>query len=499
MGQSYSGQNYHRTSVRGASAVIDFRGTGITLFGGRRPGYGRYTVTVDGQTIIANGNADSAQDSTNQVLATVSGLALGNHRAVLTNLDESPIDIDSVTVVDQLGSPGSQIRVQNHDDASPVFTYLPSTASWNINRRDAFQGGTLHYSQEPDAAVTMSFAGEAVALYGTMSPDRTNMKITIDGQETILTGGSNGHASRLHTKVLLYFRSGLSPGQHTFTLAAENPTREAPFLDIDAVAVLSTASSSDGPRPSQVVPGTLSPTNTLGSATTGSQSSSGLSKGAIIGISIGGAIALILCIAFCAFAFFWRRRRREKGRTGIFIPPSPVSPDLPMQQDPKKIDRAMISGPLENSVFVFPPPPPPPVAKPSPPVDNARHSIAPSYYGSPISGQSSISSPTSSLSSIPMLSPMPRFGSPSIPNTGYSSYGYGLSPMAPTVRFQSPAPSLRSASSNSPLLRSPARTPAIPPNWGLPSSPAPSQVSRPNDYFVASSDRLANRSTPRPF
>jgi hypothetical protein len=110
--------------VEGAVAAINFHGsctsplaqlllmlvstgTGVTVMGGRRAGYGPFSVTLDDQ-IIASGAANGAADSTQQILATVSGLALGDHRLVLTNTgtDGALLDIDSVIVADQLGVAG---------------------------------------------------------------------------------------------------------------------------------------------------------------------------------------------------------------------------------------------------------------------------------------------------------------------------------------------------------------------------------------------------------
>lgn len=82
-------------------------GTGVTVMGGRRAGYGSFSVTVDGQT-IATGGASTSADSTQQILATVSGLALGDHQLVLTNTGTNGalLDIDSVIVADELGVAG---------------------------------------------------------------------------------------------------------------------------------------------------------------------------------------------------------------------------------------------------------------------------------------------------------------------------------------------------------------------------------------------------------
>lgn len=436
--QSYSGTNFHRTGIEGATASINFHGTGITVTGGRRTGYGSYTVTVDGQT-VATGPASTSADSTRQILATVSGLTLGDHSLVVTNTgaDGAQLDIDSVTIADLMGPPGSQMRLQNFEETSPEFTYQPSADAWKVNSDAIFQGGSLRFSEDPNAAVSMSFEGEAIAVYGTMSPDHTNMKVTINGDETVLAGGGRTQISRLHTKTLLYFKTGLGIGRHTFTLASENPTPDAPFIDLDAVAILSPAAPSTPVVPgsnSNVGPTTAPPvfsgsiqpsgvpvvpandSSTGGAPTSGLQrGSGGLAKGAIIGIAVGGAIGLIVLLGLCYFAFLLRRRSKRSNRGNdekSFSPAamtqtsasprfglgkrrsiSPTSPDLPMQQDPRRMEAGMGSAPMENSVFVFPPPkaaspPSSPSSKTWRTRERERHSIAPSYYGSPASGKS---------------------------------------------------------------------------------------------------------------
>ncbi|TFK23948.1 hypothetical protein FA15DRAFT_670034 [Coprinopsis marcescibilis] len=441
----YSGQNFHSTSTSGATASITFHGTGITIFGGKRPGYGQYTLEIDGETVVA-GDARGPTDSTEEVLATINGLLLGNHRAVLTHTDELPMDIDSFTIHDLLGSPGSQISVQNFDDTSPAISYNPTPEAWILNSQNLFQNNTLHFSEAPGASVSMPFAGDAVAVYGTISPDHAGMKITVDGQEITVAGGANGHVSRLHTKMLLYFRSDLGPGTHTLTMAANNPSSDAPFIDLDAIAVLS-APSLQAPEtePSTIQPvaepGTTSPAGspsggletqpnvglgngpqpgsgnvgTNGQPGTGLQNGAtlpasstpppqGITKAGIVGAAVGGAVGLIV---FLIVIFLLLRKRRQWKENRF-----PKSPDLPMQQDPKSMEGGMITGPLENSVFVFPPTKKPIfAAKPAafPVKRTSAHSLAGSYYSSPMSGHR----PDLSVASTSPLIRSVRFDSPS--------------------------------------------------------------------------------------
>ena len=74
------------------------------MFGGNRPNYGTYTISVDGQTTI-NGNATSGVPVFNQLLGSASGLNSGAHTVVLTNTGSgSAVDLDSFIFQGQAGS-----------------------------------------------------------------------------------------------------------------------------------------------------------------------------------------------------------------------------------------------------------------------------------------------------------------------------------------------------------------------------------------------------------
>lgn len=47
----------------------------------------------------------------------------------------------------------------------------------------------------------MTFSGEAVALYGTVSEDHADIRLLLDGESVTFGAGANGLASTLHTKV----------------------------------------------------------------------------------------------------------------------------------------------------------------------------------------------------------------------------------------------------------------------------------------------------------
>lgn len=57
------------------------------------------------------------------------------------------------------------------------------------------------YTQSEGAQAQFTFDGDAVAVYGTVSPVHANYTVTVDGVERDFLGGSNGLASNLHNGV----------------------------------------------------------------------------------------------------------------------------------------------------------------------------------------------------------------------------------------------------------------------------------------------------------
>ena len=120
----YSQKTWHTASSPGASATIKFNGyfapfpvpfrtllncalgTGIWVFGAKKPGYGTYNISVDGQSV--SGNAQSQDATFQQLLGGRSGLKNGPHIAVFTNTGwDSALDLDSIIFETQIGSAGS--------------------------------------------------------------------------------------------------------------------------------------------------------------------------------------------------------------------------------------------------------------------------------------------------------------------------------------------------------------------------------------------------------
>jgi hypothetical protein len=99
---NYSGASFHAANATGSNASFTFNGTGVWFYGAHRPGYGDYTLAVDGRT-VASGNAASNVTLLDQLLGGAMNLGMGQHTAVLSS-SAGPIDFDSLVFETQIGS-----------------------------------------------------------------------------------------------------------------------------------------------------------------------------------------------------------------------------------------------------------------------------------------------------------------------------------------------------------------------------------------------------------
>jgi hypothetical protein len=394
-GLAYSGGNFHSTATPGASATINFTGTGISFFGGNRPDYGDFTITVDGN-VVTTARASSPGLEINQLLGSASGLTNGPHTAVLTNTGPA-LDIDHIEL--QLGAPGSTTTTTVFDDADPAVLYA---GDWGTVVNQIHQNSTLHYTQAPGAAASLKFSGNGVAVYGTISPDHADLQFTIDGKMTQVKGGSD-YVTTLHPKTLLYYANDLDSSEHT--LIFTNPGQQegtGPFIDLDSISVFSTIGDpnaldgSSAPAFDQSNPSNRQPTNPSSASRKG-----GLGTGPIIGIVIG--ILAVLFAVLAVFAFLFLRRRRRRRAQNELDPATPADAELPLQgPNMRQYTPTSAVSPAQ----------PVPTFSRAPsftrvPARMSRHSIAPSYYGTSNDSRESVSSTTAMIPKVPVLS-MPK-------------------------------------------------------------------------------------------
>ncbi|KAL0578300.1 hypothetical protein V5O48_003711 [Marasmius crinis-equi] len=378
--------------------------TGIFMYGIDSADFGDYTVTVDGRDVSfksANGNRGSKK-----LLASAQGLNNGPHTATLVSSGSKAINLDYMDV--QHEAPGSSMSTAVIDDNDPRVTYQPSSA-WNVNNGNDFMNNTLHFSQTNGSSASLTFTGQAIAVYGTVSFDHANVQVTLDGQSKSFPANLGPtKSSSLHTQVLWYFAEALGPGQHSLSMISDVQQGTGPFIDVDAFVVYTFNGANDSVDDSS-------------NSSSGSRSNS-VPKAAIIGASVGGGVVLIVLLVL--LILFLRRRNGRKSRGEANSPTTPV---LPFQTSQRP------ESPFPAVPF------PPPFVKSHRSSD--QHSIAPSYYGSNLQpgvyNHSRADSATSGASST-----VPILGIPKPPSSLRSTSPAGSDMGAPIRPSRPPGPVL---------------------------------------------------------
>ncbi|KAF7321789.1 hypothetical protein MKEN_00700700 [Mycena kentingensis (nom. inval.)] len=321
-GLAYTANTFHSTTAPGATATIHFKGTGIEIYGGHKPEYGEYTMTVDGKQ-VASGTA-AGNGAQQQLLGAVKDLASGPHTAVLTSTGAG-LDIDWANVMTSVGSVGSTMRATIVDDANAAMNYA---GSWETASTDAYVNRTVHFTESPGAAASLKFIGNGVMIWGTVSPDHANIQLTIDGEPTLINTQTPDIKS-LHPQTLLYYTNDLEPTQHTLIITNPGQTEgTGPFIDLDSITVLT---ATDTNSAGDAVPASnQSASNGAANRVSGAAQPGGLSVGAIAGIAVGAAFILLGLLGLFLFLFM-RRKKRETQRNQGVDPETPIDAELPMQ------------------------------------------------------------------------------------------------------------------------------------------------------------------------
>jgi hypothetical protein len=163
----------HATTANGDSVSYTFTGTGIDVLSETNNDEGGIDVYVDGakvQSVSAAGSSRLAQ----QVVASVSGLAKGQHTIKLVKTGGTYMVLDGFTVVPDAITPAHDITFQNLTFAYTTWT-LPSTAGYIDN-----QAGVLWDTANKNAPIRIPAAVQV----------HRGSDITFTGVEITHTGGT---------------------------------------------------------------------------------------------------------------------------------------------------------------------------------------------------------------------------------------------------------------------------------------------------------------------
>ncbi|EJD03095.1 uncharacterized protein FOMMEDRAFT_156465 [Fomitiporia mediterranea MF3/22] len=290
------------TSTQGATATFTFNGTGVWLYGAKRPNHGTYSVLLDRVqkfTGLSGSRSDGLRDLNARgnefqaVLWGISNLSPGPHEVVITNEEAAYLDIDFITWESVIGTVSSPMN-------SSVL--LPSDfktngAGWGTaSTNSALNATSGIYTDAPGDSVIINFqVCDGVEIYGSTGTMCGLYDVQLDG------GASTTYnASRYLTQSnqLLFVGAGLGSGQHTLVLTSDQMSNGSLVIDHAQVNVAESSTSTISP---------LTPPSTPGATNT----SDGGTNKALVGGLVGALVTLGVLVMLAGLYLWLRRRKRQ--------------------------------------------------------------------------------------------------------------------------------------------------------------------------------------------
>lgn len=207
------------TNDASAEVSFCFTETAITLLYTGYPNRGEMQVCVDDNCEVVNQYRTtlSWQDS-----YSLSGLLDGEHRVTISRLS-GYIDLDAIVMPVCCSVPLSAGLYQETE------TNLTYSGAWTPYSNSNANGGSLTYTNTPDAAVDFTFEGSGVTIYRTLYSNRGSMEVCVDGTcETVANYSASVQWNQPCTI------DGLTSGTHNVTIS----NTSANYIDLDAVEIL---------------------------------------------------------------------------------------------------------------------------------------------------------------------------------------------------------------------------------------------------------------------
>ncbi|KAF9526502.1 hypothetical protein CPB83DRAFT_857626 [Crepidotus variabilis] len=282
---SYSDSSYTVTNVSQASASFSFYGTGVQVFGSKRPSHGFYQISIDAIVYPqVNGGVNDTQGQFNAQLFSTVALAPGYHTVKMTNLGTANLDLDYVTWQTPIGEVDDNLKTITLQDTDPAFAYSPASNWFNTpSNLGLFSGGTGHATSTAGSSFELKFKVDAIAIYGPITPNGAAYSVSLDGATA--TNYSSATRSIYKPQQILYQAGNLQGAEHTLKIQSEAWDKSGSEFIVDYAMVYTTSELES--------------------------SGSALSKGAIIGVAIGGFFFLVIIALTAFFCFrFWTRYRK---------------------------------------------------------------------------------------------------------------------------------------------------------------------------------------------
>ncbi|KAF8315861.1 hypothetical protein DL93DRAFT_813506 [Clavulina sp. PMI_390] len=242
--QYSNGSTATTTSFVGAMVNFTFFGTGVWVYGAKRPNYAYYNVTLNGNK-TSTFTAQSDNSVFGQALYGASNLPYGLHTLSIANAGSSPstimsgsndtsIDIDWLVWETEYDGPGGPVNAQvsqvTFDNNHPRFLY---TGSWSSQTNaDGPSNGTDQYTTSSDASLQFTFDGDAIALYGSVGVDHGDFVANVDGMQSKTL---SGHWNESGYMQMLYYVENLGAGTHNLNVDNKPTSSSEDGFNVDYV------------------------------------------------------------------------------------------------------------------------------------------------------------------------------------------------------------------------------------------------------------------------
>ncbi|EJU01019.1 hypothetical protein DACRYDRAFT_116857 [Dacryopinax primogenitus] len=377
------GQPFRRTQLDEAGFWLEWEGTALYLCLSALGGAG-YSFSVDGHAVYNLGlGSDAACSGFShdpnhgpQTLLIADGLPYGTHtaefNATIPHNQGSLEFYGGIVTLGATASSGQSISSTPVviDDTDPRWSYSPP-ADWvsTASPQDINGSHTSTCVYHPGTSASLTFNGSSVVqVIGIEAPNTFGFTVQLTNHNNGLYNATNNWWTEGQT---MYFADNLDPSSsYTITITNFNPNLPNGVPDIqncfnlDAIKLSQPISSGSSPN------GGSQPNGSIGSQGGVSNGSSGLSRGAIVGIVVavvGGMIGLILLVVF----FLWRRGQQSSSGDfrEIALSEAGSRPPTPQIQEIRNVVQT--PGP-EPTPFVIPPLPTRPLSGGPPPAASTR-------------------------------------------------------------------------------------------------------------------------------
>ncbi|KAI0783846.1 hypothetical protein BC629DRAFT_529054 [Irpex lacteus] len=181
---SYLNDTFHATNASDATATVTFNGSAVYLYGAFRGNHDVYRVTLDGDNTFRNGRSNGS-DEFQQVMFSATGLSRDQHELVLKNnyttTIPSYVDVDYVVITSGDGNSQTQSNDTVLDDGDPSIVYSEGWEDTPNQLITDYYNNTFHVTNQTGARATITFEGNAIAVYGATSDNHGPFTVVLDG------------------------------------------------------------------------------------------------------------------------------------------------------------------------------------------------------------------------------------------------------------------------------------------------------------------------------